>query len=249
MPVPLDRLAVLTLAAVLLGGCGARDDRRPVRVYAAASLTDALEALADTFQTTSPGGEVALNVAGSSLLARQLERGAVADLYISAHPSWTDYLLDRGRIQPAVRLPISNRLVEIRRRRAPDDPGGTRLALADPAHVPAGIYAQEALTCDGRWEEVRDSVVPTLDVRAAMAAVQTGSVASAIVYASDALFAPELEVRDAVSEPCQPTIQYTAARVETGTQSRQAARFLELIRDARMAPLWRRYGFSFHEAR
>ncbi len=241
------RALIPILALFMLASCGRGDGRAAVRVFAAASLTDVMEAFADSFRTLESGAPIAVNVGGSSLLARQIARGAEADLFVSAHPSWTDYLHERGRTFAPVLLPVSNRLVEIYRRGGSSGIAGEEnVAVADPDHVPAGMYAREALICEGRWEMVAARIVPTLDVRAALAAVQTGSVSSAIVYASDALYAPELVARNAVSDPCQPRVRYTAAIIDESRRVPSVQRFLALMSDPSMVDVWRRHGFTFH---
>ena len=184
-----------------------------------------------------------MNVAGSSLLARQIERGAAADLFVSAHPDWTEYLYAKRRISPPVELPVANRLVQVRRQNGNPSENG-RIALADPEHVPAGMYAREALLCEGRWAMLAPRLVPTLDVRAAVAAVEAGAAGSAIVYASDAAMAPKLQVEDVVSERCRPQIRYTAAVVSGSALQEDAMRFLDLMQDPAAAQLWQRFGFD-----
>ena len=234
---------VLLAAALFWIGCRADRPDETVTVFAAASLTDVMEAFADTFSTRTGGTyEVALNLAGSSLLARQISMGARADLFISAHPTWTEYLQDRGRLASIDTLPISNNLVVVSRT-------GTELrstdhvALADPEHVPAGIYAREALRCEGWWDDLEDRIVPTLDVRSALAAVQEGAAEAAIVYASDALFAPELVAAPVFSDACQPVIRYTSGLAPEDGDGGE--RFLALLQDLRMASTWNRFGFAY----
>lgn len=204
-----------------------------------------MEAFADTFQVAT-GMPATVNVAGSSLLARQIERGAAADLFVSAHPDWTDYLHATERILAPVELPVANRLVQVRRR----DGGGAaneRIALADPDHAPAGMYAREALLCEGTWAALKPRLVPALDVRAAVAAVEAGAAGAAIAYASDAAMAPELQAEEVVSEACRPRIRYTAAVVQGSALREDARRFLALLRDPAAARAWRRFGFGFWE--
>ena len=234
---------MLLCVGVLLTGCRPPPQGSTLDVYAAASLTDVMEALADTFRVMPGGIRVTVNVAGSSLLARQIERGAAADLFVSAHPDWTEYLYAKRRISLPVELPVANRLVQVRRQNGRPSQN-ERIALADPEHVPAGMYAREALLCEGRWVLLAPRLVPTLDVRAAVVAVETGAAGSAIVYASDAAMAPELQVEDVVSERCHPQIRYTAALVQGGALREDALRFLKLMQDPGAAQLWQRFGFD-----
>ena len=257
-------ISVLSIALsgilALLSACRGEPEGHALQVYAAASLTDVMEAFADTFRSMSGGMPVTVNVAGSSLLAKQIEHGANADLFVSAHPDWTTYLYEEDHVRTLVELPISNRLVEIRRRgdsgkslwggSSRSSQGGSResqrIALADPAHVPAGMYARKALECEGRWEALEGVVVFTLDVRAAVAAVQTGAATSAIVYASDAWMMRALEVTEVGSEGCRPRIRYTAAIVRGSEREEEALRFVAWLRAPEARVWWRRFGFGIH---
>lgn len=252
MPGPLHRLVALACLAVVLGASACRPDPATERltVFAAASLTDVLEALADSFETAHPGVEVVLNVAGTSLLARQIEAGARADVFFSANPDWMDYLADRGEIAGPPRAVAGNRLVVVA-------PSGTaawtepdrlattgRLALADPEHVPAGLYAREALACAGLWPDAERRVTPTLDVRAALLAVRHGAADAAVVYASDALVEPSVDVVYRWPERCHPAIRYVAAPLTGAAHPALAARFIEAVLAEAHEPVWRRFGFE-----
>lgn len=232
---------VLLVAALLWAGCGPDRSRETVDVFAAASLTDVMEAFADTFEART-NHVIRLNLAGSSLLARQISMGARTDLFVSAHPTWTDYLREQRRLVDVDTLPVSNTLVLVSHGGA-DLRTVQHLALADPAHVPAGIYAEEALRCTGMWMDVEDKVAPTLDVRSALAAVQAGAAEAAIVYGSDAVFAPELKTVEVFSKDCQPPIVYTVAVLRADGEA--AKRFLAMLKDRRMATVWTRHGFRY----
>lgn len=234
------RFAALAVALLLLGCRNGRDDAT-LDVYAAASLTDVLEVLADSFEVREGGRyRVRLNLAGSSLLARQIARGARADVFVSAHPSWTELLRREGRLVDVHTLPISNDLVLVSRETEGALDG--RLALADPEHVPAGMYARSALECEGLWSDLEDRIVPTLDVRAALTAVSEGAAESAIVYASDALHTPALRYRAFVSDKCRPDVRYTVGITES--QNEGAVRFLSMLSDTTLRSTWRQFGFN-----
>ena len=223
---------------------------RTVTVFAAASLTDALEALADSFETAHPAYDIVVNVAATSLLARQIEQGAPADLFFSASPDWMTYLADRGRVRGRPVGLLTNRLVAA----GPAD--GTpvtapadllrldRVALADPEHVPAGIYAREALACLGLWEAVRPHVIPMLDVRAALLAVRNGAAETAIVYASDVRATPNVQVYFEWPPRCHPDIRYAAARLRDAPEPEGARRFFAFAIAPARGALWERFGFQ-----
>ena len=163
-------------------------------IYAASSLTNALEDLAPGFAAQS-GARVRFSYAASSTLARQIEAGAEADVFISADPGWMDYLAVRTRIVSNTRANIlGNTLVLV----VPVDRTATvelttgfdlagllgrgRLATGDPAHVPVGKYARQALIALGAWSVAESKLVPTDSARAALALVERGEVPAAIVY-------------------------------------------------------------------
>jgi len=214
---------------------------RPVRVFAAASLTDALNALGDAYQAAGHARPV-FNYAASSLLARQIDQGARADLYISADEPWMDYLAERRLIDARSRVSfLSNRLVLI----APQDRPftlairsrfdlhgalrGGRLAMADPESVPAGRYGRAALQSLGVWTAVRGDVVHAENVRAALRFVEIGEAAAGIVYLTDARASSRVVVVGEFPATTHPRISYPMAVVRGGRQAeaRAFAAFLQ----------------------
>jgi molybdate transport system substrate-binding protein len=206
------RAALLGLAGLLAAACGGREEpapapeavveEAPVRVFAAASLSDALEEIAAEWMRQGHPGPV-VNLAASSTLARQIEEGAEADVFISADQAWMDYLAERNLIDPGSRTDlVGNRLVLIAPADAPFDvrlergaslsgvlgrlPGGGKVAIADPDSVPAGRYAREAFTALEMWSEVEPMLARTEDVRAALRFVTTGEADAGVVYRTDA---------------------------------------------------------------
>lgn len=242
------RLA-LGLVILLAAGCGEAEAPREVAVFAAASLTDALEAVADSFEAEHPGTRVVLNVAATSLLARQIERGAPADVFFAANREWMDRLAAGGHLAGAVYEPFGNRLVVVGRAgQAPLAGLGAlrqqrRLAVADPEHVPAGLYARAGLECAGLWADLQPRLIPMLDVRAALLAVRNAAADAAIVYASDVLVEPTIEVLLEWPADCQPEIRYTAARVRHAPAPEAAAAFLAFATDPARDATWQRFGF------
>jgi molybdate transport system substrate-binding protein len=213
-------------------------------------LTDALEAVADSFEVAYPDYDVVLNVAATSLLARQIEQGAPADVFFSANLAWMDEVEAQGKIAGAVQYPLSNRLVVVAR--AGDSTWTSldglthqsRIALADPEHVPAGIYAREGLVCAGLWRQVEAQVVPTLDVRAALLTVRNGAAGVAVVYASDVQADASVQVVATWPEACQPDIRYAVARLTNAPNPDGAAAFVAFTTDPARAMLWERFGFQ-----
>ncbi len=177
------------------------------------------------------GFRTVYNYASSSVLSRQIEAGAPADVFISANPDWVDWLEERGAVLPESRVPVlENTLAIVAPRDAPftleaspdakfADAFRGRLALPDPAHVPAGMYARAALESAGWWDDVADRLVATGDVRAALALVERGEVGAAIVYATDARSSDRVVIVCPIPEAWHAPIRYPAvlpkgARVE-----------------------------------
>ena len=208
--------ARLAVALVLVGGCG---DAPDVVVFAAASTTDVVEAVARQVEAET-GRSVAVSVGASSVLARQIARGAPADVYVTADSAWVGWLAARGvavrqrRVVAGGRLvvvgPAGSRVADLRSALA------GRVALADPAHVPAGQYARRALEARGLWDDVAPRVVAAGDVRGALAAVQTGAADRAVVYATDAAKAGGVAVVWRL--PPSPAVRFEVAQItESGS--------------------------------
>ncbi len=213
-------------------------------VFAAASLGDAMADLALAWDSET-GQSLTLVLAGSSTLARQIDAGAPADVYVSANAAWMDWLSQRGRINPEQRLDVAaNRLVlvahdpaarseaeitahtDIQKALGPDG----RLAVALPDAVPAGIYAKAALSDLGLWDGLR--LAPTDNVRAALALVALGEAPLGVVYATDALAEPRVVVAGVFPATSHPPIRYPAAVVTESTEVETAGDFVDwLTRD------------------
>ncbi len=208
-----------------------------VTVFAAASLTDALKEIAKNYAAKS-GDKINYNFAGSNVLARQIEQGAPADIFFSADEAQMDNVAKAGLIDPATREDLLlNTLVIV----APSDSplanftppdlakaNIQRIALADPKAVPAGVYAKAYLTKLGLWAQVERKVVPTANVRAALAAVESSDAEVGIVYQTDAQASKSAKVIYAVPIADGPKITYPIALVKTST-SDAAKKFLAYL--------------------
>jgi len=223
-------------------------------VYAASSLTKALHELLPVF-TAQSGVRVRASYAATSTLARQIESGAEADVFISADQIWMDYLASRSRIVMATRTDIlGNRLVLI----VPSDRpvtvaltpgvdlagllGRGRLATGDPAHVPVGRYARQALTALGVWSVAEPRLVPAESAIAALALVERGEVPAGIVYESDALVSGRVHVAGVFPAASHDPITYAAAIV-AGRDRRVARQFLEFLKSPAAGAVFTRYHF------
>jgi len=162
----------------------------PVQVFAAASLQGALDDVVEAFHTQS-SGRITVSYAGSSVLARQIALGAPADIFLSANTRWADWLSEEGVDSLARTQTFSNQMVlvggaAVRATALSDIDQNARIAIALSDSVPAGIYAREALTTLGLWDQLKGQIVETDNVRAAASLVRLGAVPYGIVYASDA---------------------------------------------------------------
>jgi len=241
----------VAVAALIAGGIAALPVRaEEVLVFAAASLTDALKEVGRGFEAAT-GHTVAFNFGASSDLARQIKAGAPADLFFSADLARMDELEQAALLRPEDRVSLlSNVLVVIVPAgspavvRAPSDLAGfRRLALANPESVPAGVYARRWLASLGLWESLKDRVVPTLDVRAALAAVEAENAEAGIVYRTDAALSKRVRVALEVPRDQGPKITYALAAL--AGPGRAGARALRAyLASPAGLEVFRRHGFE-----
>ncbi|BBE35448.1 molybdate ABC transporter substrate-binding protein [Sphingosinicella microcystinivorans] len=248
------RIVSLVLLA-LFGALPARAQSAAPVVLAAASLQEALGDAADAWARQRHPRPI-LSFAGSSALARQIEAGAPADLFISADETWMNHLDQRGLLGPGSRRVIAgNRLVLV----APSDSpvrlrisksfplvrvlGAGRLAMADPAGVPAGRYGRAALETLGVWAAVEPRVVRSENVRAALALVERGEAPLGIVYATDAAASSKVRVVGVFPASSHPPIRYPAARLKTA-KAKDASAFLAFLGSRQARAIFARHGFS-----
>ncbi|WP_159711972.1 molybdate ABC transporter substrate-binding protein [Geminicoccus flavidas] len=249
-------LAGAVLALGLLLPLGAHAAER-LTVFAAASLKNALDEAITAFGAAS-GTEVVASYAASSALAKQIEAGAPADLFISADIPWMDYLAERDLIEPASRVDLlGNTLVLV----APADSdvavtgigadtdfaallGDGRLAVGQVDSVPAGKYAKAALEKLGVWPAVEAKLAQSDNVRAALALVSQGEAPLGIVYGSDAASDPKVKVVGTFPKGSHPPIIYPAALVKADPARSEAAAFLAFLQGDEAAAAFRRAGFT-----
>ncbi|RKH60011.1 molybdate ABC transporter substrate-binding protein [Corallococcus aberystwythensis] len=236
----------LLLAWVSVSTARAED----VLVFAAASTTDALESLAPAFQQES-GHRVRFAFGASSDLARQVMAGAPADAFLSADEAKLDLVERAGLVQAGSRVDlVSNRLVVVvpagsaLKVTGPADLKGLkRVMLAEPAAVPAGVYAKAWLTKAGVWADVAPRVVPAVDVRAALAAVEAGRADAGVVYATDAAGSKKVRVAFTVPEADAPRIAYPAAALTRGKAPEGGLAFVRFLQTEAARKEFRRLGF------
>jgi molybdate transport system substrate-binding protein len=254
---PSRRAFALLVAALALLPCAASSQPSGnVTVFAAASLTDSLKSIADAYQAKT-GTKITLSFGASSTLARQIEQGASADLFFSADTDWMDYLNKAGLIAQASRKDLlGNQLVLIAASTNSHDLkiaphfdlagalGDGRLALADPASVPAGKYAKAALTALGIWDSVASRVAPAENVRIALQYVARGEAPLGIVYGTDAKAETAVRVVGIFPDDSHPPIIYPVAL--TRAASPQAQDFLAFLEGPQARAIFVKAGFSSH---
>ncbi len=219
---------VLPVLCLLLFAPIAAHAQQPT-VFAAASLTDAMKDVGALWVKAGHKPPT-LSFGASSTLARQIEQGAPANLFASADEKWMDYLAGKNLIAPGTREDLlGNDLVLIVPANKPQHvsigpgfdlakllgPSG-RLAVADPAHVPAGIYAEQALKKLGLWDSVDQHLAPTADVRAALLLVERGEAPAGIVYATDAAVSKDVMIAGVFPESSHDPITYPFALTKAG---------------------------------
>jgi molybdate transport system substrate-binding protein len=239
---------VIVLGALLLAGPPVRADE--ILVHAAASLTDALEEIGADWQRAS-GHTVLFNLGASSDLARQLRAGAPGDVFLSADLAQMDLVERAGFVRAADRVDLlSNRLVVVVPAgatswpRAPSDLLALeRIALADPEAVPAGVYARRWLQSLGLWEKLRGRVMPALNVRAALAAVESENAGAAVVYRTDAAIARRAKVAFEVPPEQGPRIVYVVAPLFRSGKAAAGRAFVAYLRSPAAQAVFARHGF------
>jgi molybdate transport system substrate-binding protein len=248
-------LAAGLVTALIAFGTGQAARAQDVVVFAAASLTNALDEAAKLFERQG-GTHAKISYAASSTLAKQIERGAPADIFISADLDWMNYLEQRHLIQPATRRNLlGNRLVLVAAAdndvRVEIKPGfdlaallkGGRLAMADTDAVPAGKYGKAALENLGVWNSVGSAVAPAESVRAALLFVSRREAPLGIVYATDAAADPRAKIVGVFPENTHPPIIYPAA-LTADSKNPSAARLLDFLASPAAKPIFEREGFT-----
>ena len=254
---PAALLVVLTglgLDAFIGSGAVAETD---VVVFAAASTTNAVIEIGELHAARNPV-RIIPSFASSSTLAKQIESGAPADVYLSANKKWMDYLEEKHLLSQGSRFDLlSNRIVLI----VPKDsslkridvaPGFSliaalgkdgRLSMGDPDHVPAGMYGKKALENLGTWDQVKNRLAPMRDVRAALVLVERGEAPLGLVYATDAAISRKVRVVGTFPADSHPPIVYPVAAVSGGKGS-EARQFLDFLRSPEARAVFEKYGFS-----
>lgn len=253
----MNRRSLLALALILVAGSGfgLPAQAADVVVFAAASLKNALDVINGDWQKQT-GKHTTISYAASSALAKQIEAGAPADVFVSADLDWMDYLDKKKLIKPGSRHDLlSNRLVLIApagsAAKVDIDPGfplakllgGGKLAMADPNAVPAGRYGKAALTKLGVWDQVSGSVASAENVRAALLLVARGEAPFGIVYATDAAIEPKVKIVATFPEADVPPITYPVA-IAASSKNPDAGGFVTYLSGTDAAARFEKFGFA-----
>ncbi|HEI6846488.1 TPA: molybdate ABC transporter substrate-binding protein [Yersinia enterocolitica] len=243
-------------SAALLAAFSSSAMAADITVFAAASLTNALQDIAVQYKKEKQVDVVA-SYASSSTLARQIEQGAPADLFISADQQWMDYAIDKQQMVANTRYTLlGNELVLI----APKDSKitkvaidkktdwkklleGGRLAVGDPDHVPAGIYAKESLENLGAWATLAPEMARANNVRSAMALVERAEAPLGIVYGSDAIASDKVKVVGVFPEASHKPVEYPMAIVK-GHENPTVTAFYGYLKSPAAAVIFEKYGFT-----
>jgi molybdate transport system substrate-binding protein len=246
----------LALASALAPATAARAQAGGLVIFAAASLKNALDEIATDWSKAGSNPMPKISYAASSALAKQMEQGAPADLFISADLDWMDYVAKKDLIQSDTRVNLlGNKIVLI----APKDSkvsldvkqgfdlakalGGGKLAMGNVDAVPAGKYGKAALEKLGAWNGVKDSIAQADNVRAALLLVGRGEAPLGIVYSTDAAAEPNVKIVGTFPEDSHPPIIYPAAVIK-GTKSLEAKPFLDYLKSIKARPAFEKQGFS-----
>jgi molybdate transport system substrate-binding protein len=259
MPTRLSPLVFAIVGAFFVAGSDipARAQNQSITIFAAASLKTALDDIAAQWRTET-GTTARISYAASGPLAKQIEAGAPADIFVSADVVWMDYAAERKLIRPETRRNLlGNALVLV----APADSTAQpieidaqtnftallgrdgRLAMGEPKSVPAGAYAQKALTTLNLWDKVKDRIAQTQSVRAALIFVARGEAPLGIVYRSDAHAEPKVKVLGRFPDSSHPPIVYPIAMI-AASMNPDAKAFYDYLASPAASAIFKRESFD-----
>lgn len=257
LPLPVLFLPLLLCFAVLFQAAPVAAAGKDLLVFAAASTTDAITEISKLYEERGLG-KVTSSFASSSTLAKQIEQGAPADVFLSANEKWMDYLEERQLLAVGSRVNLlRNRIVLV----VPADSPARdlelkegqsllpllgadgRLAVGDPEHVPVGIYGKQALENLGMWQEIKDRIAPAKDVRAGLALVERAETPLGLVYESDVASSDKVRVIGVFPQGSHPDIVYPAAVIAAGDID-AAGDFIKFLLTPEALAIFKKYGFA-----
>ena len=222
-----------------------------ITVFAAASLTNAMQEIATSYQTEHQDSEIVFSFASSSVLAKQIEQGAPADIFMSADQKWMDYLIEHKVATDKQNL-LKNGLVLIAPKQSKLEnveinantnwqailPKGERLAVGDPDHVPAGLYAKESLTNLGVFDKLLPQMAPASNVRDALMLVERNEAALGIVYSTDAKVSDKVKIIGSFPADTFKSIEYPITLLKA-----DAKEFYQYLNSEKAKAIFQKYGF------
>jgi len=256
--VTLCRILTLTLITLTFSmfSTNVSAKKHQITVFAASSLLPALTAIIKIY----PDKDIKVRAvyASSSTLAKQIAAGAPADIFISAHPQWMDYIENKGVViigsrvnllgnRLVVATPIKNQAKLVKIENLSTFLGAGRLAVGDPAHVPAGIYAKKILIQRGLWQKIKSKLARTSNSRAALALIERGEVSAGIVYKTDTVNRNRVKIIFEMAENSRIRIQYPAVRIKSINKNKDKAsinNFYNFLYSVDAANIFIQYGFD-----
>lgn len=224
-----------------------------VTVFAAASLTNAMQDIANVYKDSHPDSNIVFSFASSSVLARQIEQGAAADIFMSADQTWMDYLVERHIAENKETLlknslvliaPLSSKLDHVTIDRNTDWsiilPANEKMAVGDPDHVPAGLYAKASLTNLGVFDKLEPQLAPASNVRDALMFVERGETVLGIVYSTDAKVSQKVKIVGEFPADSFEAIEYPVSLL---TDSAAAKDFYQFLTTPEAKTIFAQYGF------
>lgn len=249
----ISKASLIACTLLIIGLFRPSSHAADLTVFAAASLTDALQEIAAGYKEQS-GNTLVFNFAASSMLARQIEEGAPADVFFSADDAKMDELEAKGLLLKGTRKGLlSNALVIVVSTEdgpainGPEDLATEKikkLAIAEPSTVPAGIYAKKYLARKNLWDAVTNKVVPTENVRGALAAVESGNVDAGIVYKTDATISKKVKIAFEVPSVDSPEICYPIAALKDTKDPATTKTFLDYINSEAAIKTFAKFQFT-----
>ena len=244
-------LSLLIITSMVLFGCDLKAQDDKLLIFVAASLTNVVLETKNAFEEQS-GAELIFNIAASQTLAGEIANGAPADVFISAGPKPMSFLVERNKVDSHSVRDIAGNLLVI----AVSSEGDyeelqfieqlatmKRVAIADPELAPAGRYAKESLSTIGLWGKLYSTLIYAADVRAALAYVQTGNVAAAIVYSTDLAVAEGVLKKNIIPESSYSKVTYPGAVVVGSNKKALAEDYFSFLYSEQVASIFRKHGF------
>lgn len=252
----MKKLTVISTALLAAGLGFSVSANAKVTVFAAASMTDALQQVADEYAKINPNNPVVFSFASSSTLAKQVEEGAPADVFVSASNKWMKYLSEKNlTVKETEKALVGNDLVLIAPAKSAVDSvdiskgewidglKDSYLSVGDPAHVPAGQYAEEALTKLNLWDKVKDRLARAKDVRGALALVERAEAPYGIVYSTDAKVSQNVKTVGVFPADSHKPVVYPVAILKDHDNA-DSRDFLQYLESDAAKKVLVSYGFS-----